>query len=49
VVESGAADAARRRAAGFVAEARGELERLPPSPVRDLLDELAQRVIRREY
>jgi octaprenyl-diphosphate synthase len=49
VEESGAADEARRRAAGFVAEARGELSHLPASPVRDLLDELAQRVIRREY
>jgi geranylgeranyl pyrophosphate synthase len=49
VLESGAADEARRRAAGFVADARGELAHLPASPVRDLLDELAQRVIRREY
>jgi len=49
VVGSGAADEARRRAAAFVAEARGELAHLPASPVRDLLDELAQRVIRREF
>jgi octaprenyl-diphosphate synthase len=49
VVGSGAADEARRRAAGFVADARAELASLAPSPVRDLLDELAQRVIRRDF
>ncbi|MDZ4831296.1 MAG: polyprenyl synthetase family protein [Phycisphaerae bacterium] len=46
---SGAIVRARERAAAIVASARGELACLPPSPVRDLLHELAERTVSREF
>jgi octaprenyl-diphosphate synthase len=46
---AGALDAARERAVAIVRSAREELDCLPPSPVRDLLHELAERTVRREF
>jgi octaprenyl-diphosphate synthase len=46
---SGALEKARDRAVSIVAEARRELHCLPPSPVRDLLDALAERTVSREF
>lgn len=46
---SGALDMARERAVAIVRRAREELGALAPSPVRDLLHELAERTVTREY
>ncbi len=46
---SGALTQARERAVAIVAGARRELDALPASPVRDLLHELAERTVRREF
>jgi len=45
---SGAIDAARRRAASFVEDAKKDLAALPASPARDLLHRLADAVLSRE-
>jgi octaprenyl-diphosphate synthase len=46
---SGALTEARERAAAIVAEAQGELAALAPSPARELLHSLAERVVTREF
>ncbi|MFO0828209.1 MAG: polyprenyl synthetase family protein [Phycisphaerales bacterium] len=46
---SGAIRTARERAVTIVADARAELACLEPSPVRDLLHELAERTVSREF
>lgn len=46
---AGALEKARAKAVAIVAEARRELDRLAPSPVRELLHELAERTVTREY
>jgi len=49
VHERGALAAARARAEAFVASARGELAAFPMGAARELLDELALRVTRRDF
>lgn len=49
VERSGALSKARERAAALVADAKAELAHLAESPVRDLLEALAERTISREY
>ncbi len=46
---AGALDRARERAVAIVQGARKELDVLAPSPVRDLLHELAERTVRRDF
>ncbi len=48
LVESGAVEAARGKARSLVAEARGLLTGLPPSPARGMLDLMARAVVDRE-
>lgn len=47
--EAGAADRARSRATELVADAKTQLTRVPPSPVRDLLDAMADAVVQRAF
>jgi octaprenyl-diphosphate synthase len=46
---AGSIDYAVRKAEAFVAQALGELECLPPSPGRAILEAVAQRVVRRDH
>src|SRR5207302_417091 len=48
LLETDALDYARSRAEEFAARARAELECLPPSECRSILEALTERVIRRE-
>ena len=48
LLDSDALDYARGRAEEYAARARGELECLPPSECRTILEVLTERVIRRE-
>lgn len=49
LLESGAVDEARRVSSELIDEAHAQLEFVPPSPVRDLLSELALTVISRRF
>ena len=46
--DAGAIDYARRRAEGFAAQAAAELDCLPPSACRDILEQLTERVVHRD-
>lgn len=47
--ETGAIQRARERALGFIQQANGELEGLPPGPARESLSELAYQLVYRDH